>query len=421
MARIRVGILGAGGRGIQSFGSLFTKVYGDQVELAAVADPNRTRAEAGLAFLGVKADVHEDYHDMLGRKDIDAVVVTTPDYLHEEHCVAAFRHGKNVLVDKPLAITGKGCLRVIEEAKRADKLLYMGFNLRHDVVLSRLKALIAAGTFGEVFSLQAIEHYDGGRSYMSRWNRLKKYSGGLWIHKGSHDFDVINWLIGAPRPAKVSCFGSVFTLNEAHLPFQVRRDVKPGPTCHVCQYAHECPDVHARGVAPAGASADRKALERMFSDESACVDGYNKDLCMYMSDKDTHDQGIAIVEYDNGATASHSEYFVTPFTNRHYLIEGTGGHGEADLHGNFIEVRPRWSKDRVMHNIHRDAGGHGGADPKMCAEFIECVQKGRRPAASGIDGAWSVSIGEACEISRAESRLVRISEVLDVGSDLLKA
>ena len=141
---------------------------------------------------------------------------------------------------------------------------------------------------------------------------------------------------------------------------------------------------------------------------------------MYLSDKDTHDQGVAIVEYDNGATATHSEYFTTPLTNRRYLLEGSGGHGEADLHANRIDIMPRWTQDRVTHHVKRDEGGHGGADPKMCAEFVRCIQRDERPSASGIDGAWSVAIGQACEVSRAEKRMVPIKDVLDVDSDLLK-
>ena len=180
MNKIRIGIIGAGDRGVRNFGALFTKTHGGAVELKALADPNRERAEAGLAFLDVKADIHTDVHDMLARKDLDAVVVTTPDYLHEECCVAALKAGKHVLVDKPLAITGRGCLRVIEASRKAGKVLYMGFNMRHDPVLKQVKKMAEAGTFGEVFSLQAIEHYNGGRTYMARWNRLKRYSGGLW-------------------------------------------------------------------------------------------------------------------------------------------------------------------------------------------------------------------------------------------------
>jgi len=122
---------------------------------------------------------------------------------HEECAVLAFEHKKHVLIDKPLAISAKGCLRVVEAARRADCVLYMGFNLRHDVVVRRMKQLVAQGKIGEIFSMHAIEHYNGGRTYMARWNRLKKYSGGLWVHKGSHDFDIINWVMAPAHPVRV--------------------------------------------------------------------------------------------------------------------------------------------------------------------------------------------------------------------------
>jgi predicted dehydrogenase len=188
-------------------------------------------------------------------------------------------------------------------------------------------------------------------------------------------------------------------------------------------YKNECPDVYVRPEDLVREDSDKiyAALEWMYSEETAREDGYHRDTCIYLSDKDTHDQGIATVEYDNGATAAHAEYFPTPLTNRRYLIEGKLAHGEADLDGNRIEVTRRWTRDRVVYNLRRDEGGHGGADPVMVAEFVECLRKGRRPSASGIDGAWSVAIGEACEISRDEKRMVKISEVLDVKSPLLKA
>lgn len=420
MATIRIGIVGAGGRGILNFGLNFARQQADHVRLTALADPNRARMEAGCELLGAKLDLHTDPAEMAARKDLDAIVITSPDYLHEEHCLLALRHGKHVLVDKPLATTGAGCLRVIEAARRGDRVLYMGFNLRHDRVLRRLKDLVSADTFGRLFSMQAIEHYNGGRTYMSRWNRLRAKSGGLWIHKGSHDFDIINWVLAPARPVRVSCIANVSVLKREGLPFAVKDGVEPGPTCSACPYAALCPDCYPTARAfPDDADLSRR-YAAMWNDKTQAEDRYAKDICMYLSDKDTHDQGIAIVEYDTGATASHSEYFATPVTNRHYLLEGTKGHVEADLHGNSIMHTVRWSEEKVRYNVNRPTGGHGGADPMMCAEFIRCVLSGERPAASGVDGAWSVAIGQACEISRAEKRMVEIRDVLDVKSDLLK-
>ncbi len=422
MAQIRIGIIGAGGRGINAFGSIFVNQFADQARIMALADPNLERAAAGLETIGARADIYADYREMLARRDIDAVVVTTPDYLHEEHCIAAFRSGKHVLVDKPLAISAAGCLRVIAAARQARRILYMGFNLRHNIVLRRIKSIVAEGQLGRLFAVQATEYYNGGRTYMARWNRLKKYSGSLFIHKGSHDFDIINWFMLPARPVRVSCFASVFTLNPQGLPFKSRRGVKPGPTCSACPYQKECPDVNHQAIRSLpNVSAERLAARnRMFGAEAVRRDGYHKDLCLYLSDKDTHDQGVAIVEYDTGAAATHSECFVTPLSDRLYRIDGTLGHLDASLHDTRIQIRPRWTQDLTEHKLVPGAGGHGGADPLMCAEFVKCIRRGLRPSASGIDGAWSVAIGEACELSRTRKRMVEIAEVLDVKSPLLK-
>jgi len=421
VSKVRIGIIGAGGRGIACFGKLFAERFGERVRLVAIADSNKERAEAGAELLGAGVCIYDDFREMLARKDIEAVVITTPDYLHERMCLAAFKAGKDVLVDKPLATSAMGCLRVIEASRKAGKLLYMGFNLRHDVVVRKLKSLVDAGRFGEIFSIRSTEHYRGGRTYMSRWNRLKRYSGGLFIHKGCHDFDVINWLMGQVRPVKVSCFGGVSAFNERHLPFKVRKGVRPGPTCTACRYREQCPDRYSvEDSSKLLERGERVGWRRMWGERSSSIDGYYKDLCMYLSDKDTHDQGIAIIEYENGATVSHAEYFATPISNRTYMIEGTLAHGDADLERTRIEVVPRWGGRSLTYRLRRKEGGHGGTDPKMVAEFLDCIEKGRPPTASGIDGAWSVAIGQACELSRAEGRVVRISEVLDTTSSLLK-
>ena len=65
MSKIRVGIIGAGGRGIFSYGHIFTKQFADKITVVAFADRNRARAEVGLKSLGIQADIHEEPHDIL--------------------------------------------------------------------------------------------------------------------------------------------------------------------------------------------------------------------------------------------------------------------------------------------------------------------------------------------------------------------
>ena len=235
---------------------------------------------------------------------------------------------------------------------------------------------------------------------MSRWNRLKKYSGGLFIHKGTHDFDVLNYFAYPARPVRVSCFASVHVLRPEGIPLDVPPGQQVGPTCHECAFADRCPDVF-------------EATSGIYAPEAIQADGYMRDLCMYTSDKDTHDSGVAIIEYDTGLQASHWECFYSPESTRRYTIVGDRGHIEADMHGSWVSRRGRWSPDTVRTTYGPQRGGHGGADPVMVGAFIESMTRGAPPPASGIDGLWSVAIGEAAEISRAEERVVRIDELFD--------
>ena len=241
---------------------------------------------------------------------------------------------------------------------------------------------------------------------MARWNRLKKFSGGLWIHKGSHDFDVINWLMGA-RPARVSAFANVSTLHPDGIPFELKKGQTFGPRCGECQQADRCPD---RFGIP----------EETYGTEAIAVDGYVRDTCIYQSEKDTHDQGVAIVEFEGGQTAVHTECFVTAISNRLYTVVGDRGTMKGDLHANKIELWPRWTTDTVTYEIGRGSGGHGGADPVMTQNFLRCIRGEEAPLPNVTDGVWSVAEGEGCEIARAEKRVVEMKELLNPKSPLLK-
>ncbi len=239
---------------------------------------------------------------------------------------------------------------------------------------------------------------------MSRWNRLYAKSGGLWVHKGSHDFDIFNWLLDFPKPVKVSAFAGVDVLNPQHIPFEVKPDVPVGPTCHQCRYGEICPDIFR----------DEEVRKSLWGDRAAGVDGYSRDLCMYTSDKDTHDNGIAIVEYENGVKASHLECFVTPISDRLYTLVGDLGQAEVSLEKRIITVHSRWGQEVTTHYISEAKGGHGGADPMLIDSFFR-VLKGEEKNTSTIEhGLWSTAIGQAAEISRREERTVKIAELFQL-------
>ena len=393
---VKIGIVGAGGRGIHCFGALLSQR--DDVEIPALCDTNPVRMKEGAKTLKGKQTFYSSVEGMLDKQDLDAVVVTSPDCFHAGHVVSALKGGVNVLVDKPLATTVKGCQDIIKATKKAKKIVMMGFNLRHDLVLKRLKKIVDDGILGRIFLIENREFYDGGRTYMARWNRKYEISGGLWVHKGSHDFDIFNWLLGFPRPVKVSSFAGIDVFNTEHIPFKVKPKTKVGPTCHDCAYNKICPDVHS-------------ITGPQWIGEASKIDNYSKDLCIYTSDKDTHDNGIAIVEYENGAKASHLECFVTSLSDRRYTVVGDRGQAEVSLEKRSIVIYPRWSKKAITYKIPKAEGGHGGTDPVLVDTFVKII-KGEIANISTVEhGLWATAIGQAAEISRREGRMVYIEEL----------
>lgn len=396
--KLKFAIVGVGGRGIGAFGTMIGNR--DDAEVAAFCDTNRIRMEEAAKTLKIQVPFHSSITAMAKAEKLDAVVITTPDFYHEECAVEAMEAGLDVLIDKPLAISVKGCRHIIETAEKTGRKVMIGFNLRHNAVLKKLKQIISDGDLGRVFLIENREFYNGGRTYMSRWNRRYEICGGLWIHKGSHDFDVFQWLLDFPKPVRVSSFADVSALNEQNVPFEVAPGTKIGPTCHQCAYRKVCPDVY-----------DISDTLASWGDEAAKLDGYHKDLCIYASDKNVHDNGFAMVEYDNGARASHMECFVTPISDRRYTVVGTRGQAEASLTDRKVIVRPRWSSEVVTYEIPDEDGGHGGADPHLLDSFIKVIRGELKNTSTTLHGMMSTAVGQAAELSRREQRTVTIDEL----------
>ena len=398
---LQIGIVGAGNRGINTFGKLLQERA--DAHVAAIADTNPERMRAAAAELGIDPRFYPDPAAMVRAEKLDGVVITTPDFLHAPHVIASLEAGaRHILVDKPLATTAAGCAEVIEAMRRHDGRVTIGFNLRHNAVIRKIKEIIESGELGELMLMENREFYDGGRTYMARWNRRYELSGGLWIHKGSHDFDIFNWFNAAANPVRVSAFAGVNALRTDKIPFPVAEGKPVGPTCTACAYKGICPDY----TLPVGGV-------KLFNDATELADGYAQDLCIYTSDKDTHDNGIALVEYDNNVRASHLECFVCNFTDRIYTIAGHLGTLTASLENLRIEVIPRWGEKRVI-EVPPDAGGHGGADPHLLENFLSSIAHGTPNSSSVRDGIRAVAVGEAAERSWRGHRMVEIAELVEL-------
>lgn len=399
--KIQIAIIGTGMRGTFCFGDIITKR--DDIEIAALCDVNPVRAKAAAEYLGINPPFYSSIEEMAEKAQLDGVIITTPDCTHHDIAMKALSYNWHVLVDKPLSTNVKDCQELIAEAEKRQLTLMIGFNLRHHEVLKRVKKIIDDGVLGKVFLVENREFYDGGKTYMSRWNRLFANTGGLWIHKGSHDFDVFNWLLDFPKILRVSSFAAINALTPQGLPFEVKDGIAPGPDCRVCPYKAECKDCFPM----------EKISQKLWNEKTAEVDGYVRNQCMYLSDKDVHDNGIAIVEYENGIKASHIECFVGSKADRLYTIVGDRGTAEVSLEGRKITITPRWNGEIVSYQIPGNAIGHGGADPNLVEAFCKVMRKETEPNSTAYHGLLASAIGQAAEMSRRQHRMVEISELLE--------
>ena len=159
------------------------------------------RSTARAAPLGERfgiADVVTDWRAALGRADVDAVVICTPDDTHEEIAIAAADAGKAVLLQKPMAGTAAGCRRIIAAAGRAGVDLQVSFMHRYFPEVQAARALLADGAIGRVHSLRirnATPGPDWGDWFFSKSN----VSGGVVDQLGVHGIDLALQLIGGIR------------------------------------------------------------------------------------------------------------------------------------------------------------------------------------------------------------------------------
>jgi predicted dehydrogenase len=198
---IKVGIVGFG-----FMGHMHAQCYQatGQAKVAAVADvepDKRQEAEEKL-----KCIAFPSLAELLETAEIDLADVCVPTYLHEEMVVAAAKAGKNILCEKPMAMTVKSCDRMIEAATKAGVKMMIGQVIRFWPEYQVIKEIVDSGKFGRVEWLSARRLSPPPTWAWQGWLLDPARSGGAVHDLHIHDLDYVNWLLGAPK--KILAWGS---------------------------------------------------------------------------------------------------------------------------------------------------------------------------------------------------------------------
>lgn len=150
---VRVGVVGVGIMGTDHAERLAARVAG--ASLAAVSDPDLARAGALADRLGVAA--FDDPLELVAAPEVDAVVIASPGFVHEEQVLACLGAGKPVLCEKPLTMDDASSLRLVEaEAALGRRLVTVGFMRRFDPEYAQVRSALAGGDRGRLLVLHNV-------------------------------------------------------------------------------------------------------------------------------------------------------------------------------------------------------------------------------------------------------------------------
>ena len=152
---VRLGIIGVGSRGTYLFRHI-NQVPG--VEVAAVCDDYPVAVEKGIQLSEGKAEAFSDYRKLLEKKDLDAVVITTPLFLHASMAIDALRAGKHVFCEKAMAKTPQECYDMFQAQKETGKILLIGHQRMFNPRYLKAFELIKNGQIGDVTQVRAYWH-----------------------------------------------------------------------------------------------------------------------------------------------------------------------------------------------------------------------------------------------------------------------
>ena len=241
--RARIGYIGLGNRGDQVHDAFLE--YADQ-QTVAVCDLRDDYMDFAIKKSRATPKKYSDYRRLLDDKDIDAVVIATPDHWHALMCIDACRAGKDVYVEKPLSLTVAEGRRMVEVARETKRVTQVGINRRSAAFLKEASEFVRAGGIGQVTVARSYHimnswpkgignpadsappneaewdkwlgpapkvPYNKNRTYYNfRW--FYNYSGGQLTNFGVHYMDTIRWCLAKESPKAVVAMGGKYAVKD---------------------------------------------------------------------------------------------------------------------------------------------------------------------------------------------------------------
>lgn len=430
-ARTRYAIVGTGSRA-SMFLEAITQTCADSAELVGLCDLSQVRMDwynRQLGHLGLapiptyRADA---FDSMIAERKPQTVIVTTIDAWRHVYIIRALDLGCDVVCEKPLTTTLDHLREIHAAIDRTRRSLRVTFNYRYAPAFTRFRQLMMKGVVGRPLAvdLSWVLDTSHGADYYRRWHREKGNSGGLLVHKSTHHFDLVNWWIDS-YPSEVFAMADLLFYGKANAEAR-------GENYAYSRYTGEA----AAADDPFALFVDQKAAFSGLYLDAEAETGYIRDRNVFGAPITAEDTMALVARYQNGALLSYNLIAYAPWEGLRVDISGTRGRIEMDVtekvthlksdsasaaasKGPFertqIRAFPMFDEPYAV-DVPAGQGGHGGADPLMLKDIFAENQTddplGR--AASHIDGAASILVGIAANMSIENGEIVDVAELYDL-------
>ncbi len=234
--RVRLGFIGVGNRGDQVLDAFLKQ---PDAHVVAVSDLSQAYMDFASTKCGTSPKQFKDYRKLLDLRDLDAVVIATPDHWHALQTIQACQAGKDVYVEKPLSLCVAEGRRMVEAVRKHNRVCQVGIHRRSSAVCAEAAKFVRDGGLGKITVARAFhiqnewpngignppdenppadfdweawlgpapkKPYNKNRTfYRFRW--FYDYSGGQVTNFGVHYIDFIQWALGAEAPLSVMTMG----------------------------------------------------------------------------------------------------------------------------------------------------------------------------------------------------------------------
>jgi len=364
-----IGIIGCGARMQDLLGQL--PGIGTDIHVAAIFDPDTKKVEEYAQEYHPRARLCVSCDELLKRREIDWVMIGSWNVYHTEQIIAAFKAGKNVFSEKPVAVSLQEHLRILKAQRKYNKLFILGFTLRFSPHYRKIKQLVKDGGIGDILSLEFNEtlEFNHGGYIMSGWRRKEEYAGPHVLEKCCHDFDIVNWIVD-DRVSKAASFGGLnFFLPE-----------------------------NSRHIDRIGKDMNGRKAYRSWPQA--------EDADPFSTDKTIVDNQVAVLEFFNGVRATFHTNLNAGQPERRLYIIGTEGSIRSDVYSGKLELR-KIGFDSVAEDMSTGIQGmHGGGDTVLCEHFAKILHGFEKPYVGLHQGMESAAVCLAVDRSRTEGRIV---------------